>query len=328
MLTLHKSDDNVYVCDLVENKQVTPVFWHPKINADLRNSVTDLDFFNDEYFRDRFELSREQASDIFGSLKKGGTLESNQSKFFKVKRHVTDSLETEMNLSGTNGKFAIRFPPGDTFEGHSLICGGTNSGKTYSAVERILTNLKGPKKDRRQFLVFSAEYDKDKTLAPLKHERFRDYVIGVDCSESAVRDSQWKNADEYFQNEVMFMVNAAPPCVILFDDAMDMAFPNQMRTLIQRLLRVGRHELKNIIVILHSIRSAAWSTQAHQSAKYLFLYPRSQKGKIIQYLNRDLGIPLGKARDHVRAFSQTGRVMIVRLHSPELLLGEQLIRLI
>ena len=109
---------------------------------------------------------------------------------------------------------------------------------------------------------------------------------------------------------------------------MDMAFPQQMRNLIVRLLRVGRHQSANIMVILHNIRSASWSTQAHSSAKYLVLFPRSQKGKITQYINRDLGIPLGKARDHVRAFSQTGRTMVVRLHAPELLLGEQLIRLI
>ena len=126
----------------------------------------------------------------------------------------------------------------------------------------------------------------------------------------------------------MFAVNSAPSSVIMFDDAQDSAFPQQLRILITRMLRVGRHQNVNIMVILHSIRSAAWSTQAHQSCKYIVLFPRSQRGKIVQYLNRDLGIPLGKARDHVRAFSQSGRTMIVRLHAPELLLGEQLIRLI
>lgn len=329
MLTLQKSDQNVYICDLVEGKKKTPVYWHPKLNKDMRNSVDNLDFFNTEYFRDQHELSGDQAVDIFDRLKVGETLETNQSKFFKVKRHITEALETEMDLAGTQGKFEIKFPPGpETFEGHTLICGGTNSGKTYFAVNRILANLRGPKKDRRQFIILSAEYNKDKTLAPLKHEKFRENIIGIDCSESAVRDSQWQNADEYFQNEIMFTVNSAPPCVVLFDDAMDMAFPDQMRGLINRMMRVGRHQGINIMVILHNIRSAAWSTQGHSSAKYLVLFPRSQKGKIVGYLNRDLGIPLNKARDHVRAFSQAGRSMIVRLHAPECLIGGQLIRLI
>ena len=328
MLTLHASDENVHICDMVEGKKRTPVFWHPKINKDIRNSVENFDFINTDYFRDNFELSKAQASDIFEKLQHDETLETNQSKFFKVKRHVTESLETEMTLSGTSGEFEILYPPGDEFEGHTLICGGTGSGKTFWAVQRILRNLKGPKKDRRQFIIFSAEYEKDKTLEPLKHEKFRDWVHGIDCSETAVRDSQWANASEYFQNAIMFIVNSAPPCVILFDDAMDTPFPQEMRTLTTRLLRVGRHQGINIMVILHSIRSASWSTQAHQSAKYLVLFPRSQKGKIIQYINRDLGVPLQKARDHVRSFSQTGRTLIVRLHAPELLLGEKLCRLL
>jgi len=329
MLTLHHAPENVYVCDLVEGKKRTPVFWHPKINADMRNAVDNLEFFNTDYNRDRFELSKDQASDIFAKLGQNETLENNQNKFFKVKRFVTESLESEMDLAGTAGKFEINFPPGDKFEGHTLICGGTNSGKTWSAVDRILRNLKGPKKDRRNFLIFSAEYHNDRTLQPLKHERFRDNVLGVDCSETTVKDSQWDGPEQFFENEIMFMVNSAPPgSVILFDDAMDTPFPTQMRTLINRMLRVGRHQGLNIMVILHSLRSATWSSQAHQSAKYLYLFPRSSKGKIISYLNRDLGIPLAKARDHVRAFSQSGRVMVVRLHAPELLLGDQLCRLI
>ena len=328
MLTLHDAPENVFVADLVEGKKKQKVYWHPKLNKELRNSVSDLGFFNTDYFRDNFELSTEQAADIFEKLEQGSTLESNQSKFFKVKRHITEALESEMDLGGTKGKFEIVYPPGDEFEGHTLIVGGTNSGKTYWAMDRILKNITGPKKDRRWFIIISSEWNKDKTLAPLKADKFRDYVHGIDVSERAVRDSQWGNADDYFENEVMFAVNSAPSSVILFDDAMDSAFPQQLRVLITRMLRVGRHQNVNIMVILHSIRSAAWSTQAHQSCKYIVLFPRSQRGKIVQYLNRDLGIPLGKARDHVRSFSQAGRTMIVRLHAPELLLGEQLIRLI
>ena len=329
MLTLHDADENVEVCEMVDGKSRQPVYWHPRITTELRNSVENLSFFNTGYFRDQFELSREQATDIFDRLKADETLETNQSKFFKVKRHVTASLESEMDISDTSSVFKIKYPPGgEAFEGHTLIVGSTGQGKTYYMVQRILDNLNGRKKDRRQFIVFSAEWNKDKTLAPLKNEKYRDYVHGVDCSERTYKDSQWNTPEEFFQNEVAFVINAAPPSVLCFDDAMDTAVPVQLRNMITRLLRVGRHQGLNLMVILHNLRSAAWSTQAHISSKYLVLFPRSSKGKIIQYLNRDLGVPLGRARDHVRAFSQTGRVMIVRLHAPELLLGEKLIRLL
>ena len=82
------------------------------------------------------------------------------------------------------------------------------------------------------------------------------------------------------------------------------------------------------MVIVHSIRSGAYSQQAYNSIRYLILFPRSQRGKIINYLNTDIGLPLQKARDTVRAFAQTGRHMIVRIHSPECLVGPQRIEIL
>ena len=107
-----------------------------------------------------------------------------------------------------------------------------------------------------------------------------------------------------------------------------MVCPEKVRQLINNLLRTGRHKLLNLQVVLHNLRSGAWSTQCHNSIKYLTGFPRSQKGKITAYLNKDLGIPLKKARDHVQQFSQCSRFMSIRLHSPELLIGEKLMRLI
>ena len=65
MLTLQEAPENVFVADLVEGKKKQKVYWHPKLNKELRNSVRDLGFFNTDYFRDNFELSTEQAADIF-----------------------------------------------------------------------------------------------------------------------------------------------------------------------------------------------------------------------------------------------------------------------
>ena len=92
--------------------------------------------------------------------------------------------------------------------------------------------------------------------------------------------------------------------------------------------RVYRHQSVSLMVILHSIRSGAWSQQAYNSIRYLVLFPRSQKGKITNYLNQDIGLPLREARETVRSFSQTGRHMIVRLHSPECLIGPKLIKIL
>ena len=330
MLTLEPDRENKELAKMKTGKRMVPVWWHPRINETLMNTVEDLHSFNSDYIRDRFELSKAQAHDIFTGLNKDEVVETNLSKYFKVKRHVKDSLLTEMNIADTQSEFVVNFDKDpNVYSGHELICSGTGAGKTYYATQKALRNLKGPKAQRRRFLIFSAEWNMDKTLAPLKQERFRNYVEGVDCSEQSWKDSQWDSEDQFFENEIKRRVEYAPPStVILFDDAVDMVASERIRNLINRQLRVARHQGVTIMVVLHNLRSGAWSTQAHNSIRYLTVFPRSQKGKIVAYLNRDLGIPMAQARDHVRAFSQTGRTMSIRLHAPEALIGETLIRLL
>jgi hypothetical protein len=330
MLTLTNHPENTQICVLVQGTKKTPVYWHPKINENLMNTVENLSSFNTDYFRDRFELSKTQSEEIFESLKKDNVCEHNQAKYFKCKRHISNSLLTEMDISDTDGVFVVNYDKDvNAYSGHELAASGTGSGKTFYFVSKALNNLKGPKSERRRFLIFSAEWNSDKTLFPLKHQRFSEYVEGVDCSESSLKDSQWNTEDEFFENEIKMRVEfAAPGTICLFDDAVDMVAPVRVRALINRQLRVARHAGVTIQVILHNLRSGAWSTQAHNSIRYLTVFPRSQKGKVVAYLNRDLGIPLSQARDHVRSFAQNGRHMSVRLHAPELLIGPKLIRLL
>ena len=330
MLTLQKHAENKQICVLVQGGKRIPVYWHPTINESLMNTVEDLSSFNTPYFRDRFELSKHQSEEIFDGLKKDEVCEHQQQKYFKCKRHINDALLTEMDISDTEGVFVVEYDTDNTkYTGHELACSGTGAGKSYYFVNKALHNLKGPKSSRRRFLIFSAEWNDDKTLAPLKHQRFNEYVEGIECSEAAVKDSQWNSEDEFFENEIKMRVDFAPPgSVILFDDAVDMVAPTRVRALINRQLRVARHAGVTVQLILHNLRSASWSVQAMNSIRYLTVFCRSQKGKVVAYLNRDLGIPLGQARDHVRTFAQSGRHMSVRHHAPELLIGPKLIRLL
>ena len=80
--------------------------------------------------------------------------------------------------------------------------------------------------------------------------------------------------------------------------------------------------------ILHRIKSGTWSTQGSNSCKYFTLFPRSQKGKVVQFLNFDMGLTLGESRRMVRDFAATGRDMTVQLFAPNCLIGPKLIRLI
>ena len=223
MLTLHKTDKTVQIAKLVEGRRVTPVYWNPTQQETLMNSVHDIGTFNDAYFRDRFELSESQATDIFSGLAEERVLESNQAKYFKVKRHIRDSLLSTMDVSDTSGHFQIDFDKGNTeYSGHMLICSGTGGGKTYFAVQMILRNLKGPAAQKRHFVIVSSEWNEDSTLKPLKQEKYQQYVTGIDVSENSLKDSEWGTSDEFFENEVKLRVEHAPRgAVVLLDDATD-----------------------------------------------------------------------------------------------------------
>ena len=330
MLTLHKNDQTVQIAKLVEGRSVTPVYWHPTQDDKLMNAVHDLGTFNDAYFRDRFELSEEQARDIFTGLAEEKVVEKNQSKYFKVKRHIKESLLSTMDVSDTRGEFIVDFEENpNEYTHHMLLAGGTGSGKTHFAREMILRNLDGPKRSKRHFLILSSEWDEDSTLKPLKKEKYRQYVTGIDISENSLRDSQWNTKEEFFANEVKLRVEHAPRgSVVLCDDNMDSVCPDCMRRLINRGLRVFRHQGISLMVIIHSIRSGSWSSQAYNSIRFLVLFPRSQRGKIVNYLNQDVGMPLKEARETVREFAQVSRHMIVRIHAPESLIGSKLIKIL
>ena len=327
MLTLKDDIDNVQICILKDGRTKTPIYWHPKVKDDLRSTVEDLQTFNTPSFRDRFELSTDQSNRIFDSLRDGEVCTEHQSKYFRAKEHIQNALLSEMNIEDQSGEFVIPFPPGKNFCGHELVVGSTSAGKTYTVVQKILENLKGPKKDRRNFVYFSAEWNRDKTLEPLRDKRFAEYMDGVDCSEDALKDSQWNSSEEFFVNEIKIRC-AQRDCIIIWDDAMDMVCPDLIRPLINSMLRIARHQNISMIVLLHSIRSASWSTQSHQSCKYITLFPRSQKGKIRDYINQDLGLTLRESRDLVKDFAQAGRVMTISLHCPQVCINKNLIRLI
>ena len=332
MLTLKPHADNVKLCDLRTGKKSVPVFWYPKRDCEMQNCVDNVsDFFTAE-FRDRFELSKEQADNIQKHLKAGTVSQKYQTKFFKVKKAIVESLFTEMDITDTGSKFEINFPDGsDTWPSNAIIAGATASGKTWFTMDRVLRNLNGPKKNRRNFLWFSSEWESDRTLKELKKEKYKDNVRGVEISDHAVKDSEHATAEEFFKSEIELLCeNAIPGTVQIFDDPVDAAEGLQVpiRNLINRSLRVSRHKQTGLMFILHRIRSGAWSVQGSNSCKYFVLFPRSQKGKCVQFLNQDMGLTLRESRRMVSDFAATGRAMSVQLFAPNCLIGDTLIRLI
>ena len=331
MITLHPHPENVELCRLKDGKKSIPVFWHPVRNKDLRLAVTDLGSFATEEMRDKFRLSSNQMDMVLDHMKNGTEIEGGlQHKFFKVKRAIEDSLYSEMNLSDSSQELVLDYPKGnDTWGELCLTCGASSSGKTYSAVSKALRCLDGPEKHRRRFVVISNEWEKDKTLAKLKKEKYRKWVTGVDVSDCSLDNSEHGGPQSFYDKEVKPHIEfATEGTVILFDDPMDSCCAPQLRKSINKLLRTARHDAVGINFILHSIRSGVWSSTASSNCKYFVLFPRSQRGKCRDFLNKEIGCTLPEARDHVHDFGQVARAMHVRLFSPQCLISDKLIRLL
>ena len=290
-----------------------------------------MNTFNTEEFRDRFHLSKQQADLIIHSLQTDVTPEGGlQQKFFKVKKYIENSLYNEMDLRGSKQEIVLDFPPGsDTWGENAMCCGASSSGKTYLVVQKFLRNLEGPEKDRRQFVIISNEWEKDKTLSLLKKEKYRKYLTGIDVSERSLEMSQHATAQEYFDKEVKPHIEYAEKGTVIFcDDPVDSCVHLQLRKTINRMLRTSRHDAVSLIFVLHSIRSGIWSAQASSSCKYFILFPRSQRGKVRDFLNKEIGLTLAESREAVQHFAQSGRGMTVRLFSPQCLIGTNRLELI
>ena len=331
MLTFQKHPENVELCKMRHGKKVVPLYWHPVRNESLRMAVSDVHGFNNEMFRDRFQLSEKQSQEILDNLNAGTTPEGPlQKPFFKVKRYISDSLYSEMNLMGSKQELFIPFPDGnDTWGEHAIYAGASGSGKTYDAISRILHNLNGPEKHRRRFTIVSNGWHKDKTLQPLKAEKYRNYVHGIDVSQSSLENSEHDSPKQYFEKEVLpYVENASQGQICFFDDNMDSCCPKELRHLINRAIRTFRHNDVGIQFVLHNIRSGIWSSTASSNCKYFVLFPRSQRGKVRDYLSDEMGCTLREAREHVHDFGASGRAMYCRLFSPQCLINKKMIRLL
>jgi hypothetical protein len=334
MLTFQDGTEHVEISRIKHGKykKTTPVYWSPIIKPELRNSIDDLNYyFGDENFRDRFELSGGQSMAIKESLENDCVCEKFQQKHFKCKRFIHESLNTEMDLSGTNQTFDFRFPPnGDSYGWSTFVCGNSGAGKTRWVADQIEKNLNGPKKDRRHFIYISNELHIDKTLEPLKRDKYRDRFQGIDISEQSLKESG-KSPHDFFLTAVKVHIDAAPRgSIVIADDAPD-AHPTVaelMRNIIIRLQRVGRHSGVGLIFLLHKLSSGLWSSQAYSSARYIVVFPRSMKNKIRDLFEKEIGLTRKEAKRHLHDFSQTGRAMICRMHSPSAFMNDKLIRLL
>ena len=331
MLTMHNKPECVEIATLYENEQDkkgTPIYWYPKKDPLLKLGVDDVEsYLKSPEFRDEYRLSKAAAAAISTALIKGEDVPEEKglnNKFFEIKKDLENKLYTEMDLGNSKQFLRVDFPRDNhSWTGLHITIGSSGSGKTHHTVDLIMKNLTGPKRWRRRFLYASNELWKDKTLKKLLSDRFHQYVVGVDLSDDAFEESPETSVESWFHNEILpKFKRMGDGSHIVFDDAVDSIAGNYLRKWQNSAYRTLRHKNVGLTSLQHSMRNGRWSSQAYSSVKYVHTFPRgSGKGKLVDYLSKDIGVRLKKAREYVQRFAENGRVMTIRMHNPSCLIG-------
>ena len=332
MITLKKTEDGIEIAKLYESdndRNPTPVYWYPKKDLKLKMGVDDVsDYIGSTDFRDYYKLSVLEAQAIAEALKRGKDVPDGkkglQNKFFTVKKDLERKLYTEMDLGDSQQFLRVDFPTKKSeWSGLHITIGSSGSGKTHHTVDLIKANLNGPRRERRQFVYASTEMNKDTTLKALMGDRYMGFVRGVDLSDDAFEESETGSVDDWFQKEIKpFLTNIPPGSHVVLDDPKDSQAAMPLLSWQNTAYRTLRHKGIGMTSIQHSMRGGRWSSQAYSSVKFVHTFPRgSGKGKLVDYLSKDIGMPLRLAREYVQRFAEQGRLMTVRMHSPACLIG-------
>jgi hypothetical protein len=285
-------------------------------------------FFKSEKFRDYYKLSLLEAKAIGEALQKGHDVPAGKmnlhNKFFKVKRDLERRLFTEMDIGDSKQFLRVDFPEDSKeWSGLHITIGSSGSGKTYQTVDLIQENLRGPRSQRRQFVYASTELNKDKTLRDLMKDKNSPWVQGIDMSHDAYKESDSNSPEEWFRATMLPILNTVPPGGhIVLDDPKDSDAAKWLLRWQNTAFRTVRHKSVGLTSIQHSMRGGRWSSQAYSSVKFVHTFPRgSGKGKLVDYLSKDIGTTLKEAREYVNRFADNGRLMTIRMHSPAALIG-------
>ena len=207
--------------------------------------------------------------------------------------------------------------------------GSSGSGKGYWLRELLLRHLRQSNfHNRRKIFYCSPELYLDKTLAPLRDSiRHADWFLGIDVGIKT-GEASGLGPEEFYQQHVHDILVHVENGIICLDDIQDSYCPVQLRKLNNRLLRTGRHDGNSVFSIFHSIRNGQFTQQALQSCKHAVIFPKAQKGRIVEFMKMSLGLRLQEARELTKILSMSGRACVVRLHAPVSVWSSQFLRLL
>ena len=310
-----------------------PLFWLPRRDKKFRLGVEDAEsYLKSEDFRIRYRLSEEHQGLLKDCLlhDKCPADKALVKKFYSIREDLEERLFSEMELGETQ-YLRVDLPDDKkTFSNHWVVIGSSNSGKTYWSSRQALQSLKGPPRGRRKIVWVSAELRDDTTIKKLLMPSLKNYVQGVGTSQEAY--DEWKEEEESSGGVQEWFDETIKPFLIpekfghvYLDDSPDSPAYKQLMHFQNRAYRTLRHKKVGITTLQHKIKGNQFTSQAFSSVFAVVTFPRGGgRGKLIRFLADDIGFGVRKARELVSNFADTGRWLLIRMHSPGCLLGPRM----
>ena len=294
-----------------DNKNVAPCFATLTLHKDHIKKINQV---SENEYREICEMvDNEEEPDVSHPLRKA---------YWDVRDRFETSLLREMYIGDEPG-IELRFDiPTKMSEwpGTMTLFGSSGAGKTYFLVQALLRYLKrtGHGHATRNIIWMSPEEKIDKTLKPLKKQRWSQYYTGIDISEKAVRDSKI-GAESYFKQHIEEVIDRrGEDAFIVMDDFVDAAqglYP-YLEKLYNTSIRVARHRNSGVASLQHTYAGHRATSQSLQSNKFVVVFPRSQQQRCITFLKDHLSVPPAEARVIVKRFASLDRSMIIHMHAP------------
>ena len=334
MLTLIESKEAVPIVGMYDTKRAskkplaTVYFTH---QVDLQNSnvaaAEGVLTLHKKAIKKREHLNDEDYSEICRMIDTSEEPEIHhplRHSFWHVKEHYDRLLKREMFIGDIGDddsvEFQLNFPLKPTDWPGTFTCiASSGGGKTHFVVAMILRYWKRCDIVRRRPVIWlSPELEIDKTLEPLKKERWRLWFHGIDISEQNLR-KKGMDAASYFQTEIQDKIESVGEnALVVFDDFPDgaQALYPFLERLYNSMLRVARHRNMGVVSLIHTYAHGKASSQALQSNKNIIFYPRSQQSRCVQFLRDFCQLPTSRAKELVRRFGALDRWMCIQMHSP------------
>ena len=320
MLSFNKeSEKDVLIANVYANdtamKPTTGVWYLPRFSGASKLVRDDLhEMLKYEKLRvlRQYGLTDEEYDQLVEMVREGGQISPDTDRtlkraFMEIKVLVEKKLKKEISFTDED-KAYLRINYDTTKKKTNYIVGifgASGSGKSYSVAQLL---LRDPALETYEMIYLIGSVGaEDVSYEPLKKRMFERFKY-IHTGDMEAKD---------------FDIKRYGNCAIIFDDIDSESSP-KLRKKIQlfrdRCLQTARHYSIRIINTAHLFNSYRETSKIRNSARWLFIFPRSIPHTLIQILTKSYNMKNAEALHLTNICKRDGRLTVISKNAPSFLM--------